>query len=142
MRVAVASDHAGYSYKNKIIAFLEDRGITAIDFGTDSDAPVDYPDFVKPAAQAVADGKAELGIVVGGSGNGEAITANRFLGIRCALCWNEWSAEHAKKHNDANMIAIGERTVPLDLALRIVSVWLDNNFEGGRHIPRIDKIDR
>ena len=106
-----------------------------------STAPVDYPDYVKLAAAAVARGDCERGIVLGGSGNGEAMAANRFRGVRCALCWNEETARLARAHNDANMISIGERMVDEAGAIRIVSVWLNTPFEGGRHLPRIQKLD-
>ena len=111
------------------------------DFGTDSDAPVDYPLFIRPTAEAVARGECERGIVLGGSGNGEAIVANRVKGIRCALCWNLESARLGREHNNANMISMGQRMVSLEMALEIVRVWLDTPFEGGRHQRRIDLID-
>jgi len=141
MRIAVASDHAGFGYKTRIIEHLEGLGHEVMDFGTHSTAPVDYPAYVHPAASAVAGGDCERGIVLGGSGNGEAMTANRHPGVRCALCWSEESARLARAHNDANMIALGERLLPEDVALRIVDVWLATPFEGGRHVRRIEAID-
>lgn len=111
------------------------------DFGTDSLEPVDYPRFIRPVAAAVAAGQCERGIVLGGSGNGEAITANRVRGIRCVLCWNLETARLGRQHNDANMLSLGERMVPLELALQIVQVWLDTPFAGGRHALRIREID-
>ncbi|NQT25271.1 ribose 5-phosphate isomerase B [candidate division KSB1 bacterium] len=141
MKIAIGSDHAGFLYKKAIIQHLESKNIEILDFGTDSDASCDYPDFIRPAAEAVADGKAEFGIVLGGSGNGEAITANKVKGVRCALCWSLDTAKWAKSHNDANVIAIGERTIPKELALQIVDVWLESEFEGGRHLRRIEKIE-
>ena len=141
MRIAVASDHAGFGYKAMIAAHLEHRGHEVTDFGTSSPAPVDYPDFVHPAAAAVSTGQCERGIVLGGSGNGEAMAANRHPGIRCAVCWNEESARLARLHNDANMISLGERMISEEMALRIVDVWLATPFEGGRHLPRIRKLD-
>ena len=141
MKIAIASDHAGFQYKQSIAAFLRERGHDVEDFGTDSDASVDYPDFIVPAARAVATGRCERGIVLGGSGNGEAMAANKIKGIRCALCWNEDSARFARAHNDANMLSMGQRLVSEEMALRIVAVWLDTPFEGGRHIPRIQKLD-
>jgi ribose 5-phosphate isomerase B len=112
------------------------------DFGTNSPEPVDYPLFIRPVAEAVAAGQCERGIVLGGSGNGEAITANRVRGIRCALCWNLESARLGREHNNANMLSLGERMVPLELALQIVRVWLDTPFAGGRHARRIQEIDQ
>ena len=113
-----------------------------VDFGTNSPAPVDYPDNIRPAAESVAKGECEIGIVLGGSGNGEAIVANKVRGVRCGLCWNEESALLTKKHNNANVISIGARMVSESLALKIVDVWLATAFEGGRHIQRIAKIER
>lgn len=141
MRIAIASDHAGFRYKTLIAGHLEALGHEVVDFGTWSTDPVDYPDYVHPAASAVAGGDCERGIVLGGSGNGEAMTANRHPGVRCALCWNEESARLARSHNDANMISLGERMIPEDLALRIVDVWLDTLFERGRHVRRIRAIE-
>ena len=141
MKISIASDHAGYLYKSKIIQHLQNRGYEVKDFGTNSEASVDYPDFIKPAAQSVAGGESDLGIVLGGSGNGEAIAANKIPGIRCAVCWNEDSAKLAKQHNNANMISVGQRMVSAETALKIVDNWLDESFEGGRHQPRIDKIE-
>ncbi|HVS00014.1 MAG TPA: ribose 5-phosphate isomerase B [Thermoanaerobaculia bacterium] len=141
MKIAIGSDHAGYRYKEAIKDFLLQRGHEVRDFGTHSEAPVDYPLFIRPVALAVAQGEAERGIVLGGSGNGEAIAANRVRGIRCALCWNADIARLARQHNDANMISLGERTIQLDTALEIVATWLDTPFEGGRHVRRVEMID-
>ena len=141
MRIAVASDHAGFAYKQAIAKLLRELGHEVVDFGTDSQAPVDYPDFIRPAALAVASLECERAVVLGGSGNGEAMTANRVRGVRCALCWNEESARLARAHNDANAISLGERMLGLDEALRIVRVWLEAPFEGGRHVARIRKLD-
>lgn len=142
MKIAIASDHAGYRYKTLIARHLATRGHEVVDFGTSSTEAVDYPDFIRLAAAAVASGNCERGIVVGGSGNGEAMAANRFRGVRCALCWNEESARLARSHNDANMISLGERLLDEALALRIVDVWLTTAFEGGRHVARIRKLDQ
>jgi ribose 5-phosphate isomerase B len=139
--IALSSDHAGYHYKETIKVWLLAQGHTVRDFGTDSDAPCDYPDFVRPMAEAVARGEFERGIVLGGSGNGEAMVANRVRGIRCGVCWDEQTAAWSRSHNDANVLSIGGRTVPQDLALRIVKIWLETPFEGGRHLRRIRKID-
>lgn len=141
MKIAIGSDHAGFQYKEQIKALLTSLGHDVEDFGTHSDAPVDYPVFIRPVAVAVARGEAERGIVLGGSGNGEAITANRVKGIRCALCWNTESARLGRQHNNANMISLGQRMMTIEGALEIVRVWLDTPFEGGRHQQRIDLID-
>ena len=140
-RIAIASDHAGYHLKEILIAYLHRQGYEVHDFGTDSDAPVDYPDYIRPAAISVAAGKNDLGIVLGGSGNGEAMAANKVRGIRCALCWNEQSARLAREHNNANMIAIGARMVSEQEALKIVDAWLHAEFEYGRHVRRIEKLE-
>jgi ribose 5-phosphate isomerase B len=141
MKIAIGSDHAGFLYKEKIRAFLEQLGQNVTDFGTDSEAPVDYPLFIRPVAEAVSRGEFDRGIVLGGSGNGEAIVANRVRGVRCALCWNVESARLGRQHNDANVLSIGQRMVQPETALEIVRVWLDTPFEGGRHQHRIDLID-
>jgi ribose 5-phosphate isomerase B len=141
MRIAIASDHAGFLYKTLISKHLESCGHEVIDFGTSSSERVDYPDFIRLAAAAVASGSCERGVVLGGSGNGEAMAANRHLGVRCALCWSDESARLARSHNDANMISLGERMLSEEAALRIVDLWLTTPFEGGRHVPRIKKLD-
>ena len=141
MKLAIGSDHAGFSYKEAIKTMLAAEGHTVRDFGTTSDAPVDYPDFIRPVAEAVARGEFGRGIVLGGSGNGEAMVANRICGIRCGVCWSEQVAIWNRSHNDANMLSLGERTVTEAEALAIVRVWLTTPFEGGRHIARIKKID-
>jgi ribose 5-phosphate isomerase B len=141
VRIAIASDHAGFRYKTLIVAHLVKLGHQVVDFGTTSTEPVDYPDFIGLAASAVAKGKCERGIVLGGSGNGEAMAANRFRGVRCALCWNEESARLARVHNDANMISLGERMLSESAALAIVDIWMATAFEGGRHMARIQKLD-
>lgn len=140
-KIALGSDHAGFNYKEKIKTYLTQEGYLVQDFGTDSTSPVDYPDFIRPVAESVARGENDYGIVFGGSGNGEAITANKVKGIRCALCWTETSARLAKEHNNANMISIGERLVRKEDLLIIVDTWLKSEFEGGRHQIRIDKIE-
>jgi ribose 5-phosphate isomerase B len=141
MKIAVASDHAGFRYKGLIAQHLEQLGHSVVDFGTSSSDPVDYPDFVHPAAAAVASGQCERGIVLGGSGNGEAMSANRHRGVRCALCYNEETARLARMHNNANVISLGERMISEELALRIVDTWLNTEFEAGRHVRRIEKLD-
>lgn len=141
MRIAVASDHAGFRTKQRVAELLRELGHEVVDFGTRSEEPVDYPDFVVPAARAVARGECERGVVVGGSGNGEAMAANRVRGVRCAVCWGEESARLARAHNDANLISLGERLVPEAEVPVIVRTWLDTPFEGGRHARRIAKLD-
>lgn len=141
MTIALGCDHAGFEYKEKIREFLRSLGHTVRDCGTYSPEPVDYPVFIRPAAEAVARGEVERGIVLGGSGNGEAMVANRLPGIRCALCWNADSARLARQHNDANMLSLGQRMMSIETALQIVRLWLDTPFEGGRHKRRIDLID-
>jgi len=139
-RIAIGSDHAGYEYKERIKAFLEEQGVEVADFGTYSTERVDYPLLIRPVAEAVARGEYPAGIVLGGSGNGEAIVANKVRGIRCAVCWDEYTARMCKEHNDANMISIGQRTIPAEMALRIVDTWLKAEFEGGRHARRVQQI--
>jgi ribose 5-phosphate isomerase B len=141
MTIAIGSDHAGFRYKEAIKTYLTAQGHTVIDKGTDSPASVDYPRFIRPVAEAVAAGDVERGIVLGGSGNGEAIMANRTKGVRCALCWNEESARLCRQHNDANVISLGERMMTEEMALSIVQIWLDTPFEGGRHAARIAMLD-
>lgn len=141
MKIAIGSDHAGYLYKEKIAGFLGDLGHEVHDFGTFSMASCDYPLFIRPTAEAVARGEYERGIVLGGSGNGEAIAANKVHGIRCALCWNVESARLARQHNDANMISLGERMMSEETAIEIVKTWLETDFEGGRHTRRIELIE-
>ncbi|MGA2177043.1 MAG: ribose 5-phosphate isomerase B [Verrucomicrobiota bacterium] len=141
MKIGIGSDHAGFEYKERIKQLLRDLGHEVRDFGTDSETPVDYPLFIRPVALAVARGEVERGVVLGGSGNGEAMVANRVRGVRCALCWNLESARLGREHNDANVLSLGARMMPLELALEIVKVWLDTPFAGGRHAERIREID-
>ncbi len=141
MKIAIASDHAGFSYKEIIKNHLVKQGHDVTDFGTRSAESCDYPDFIHPAAQSVSSEQNEAGIVLGGSGNGEAIAANKVKGIRCAVCWTIDTAKLAKEHNNANMISIGEKTVSSDLAIQIVDAWLNARFEEGRHLRRIEKIE-
>jgi ribose 5-phosphate isomerase B len=141
MKIAIGSDHAGFRYKEKIKELLQSLGHDVTDFGTHSEEPVDYPLFIRPVTEAVARGEFERGVVLGGSGNGEAITANRVKGVRCALCWTVESARLGRQHNNSNVISIGERMVSLETALKIVRVWLTTPFEGGKHQRRIDLID-
>lgn len=141
LTVSIGTDHAGFPLKAPIMKLLRERGCEVLDFGCDNVESCDYPDYIRPAAEAVAEKKADYGIVLGGSGNGEAIAANKVPGVRCGLCWDLWSAKMTKAHNNANCIAIGARAVPEPLALEIVTAWLDEAFEGGRHQRRIEKIE-
>ena len=140
MRIAIGSDHAGYRYKGLIIDALG-AAHAVRDFGTHSADSVDYPRFVRPVAEAVARGEFDRGIVLGGSGNGEAMAANRVRGVRCSLCWSTEAARLARAHNDANVLSLGERLVSAEEALSIVRVWLETPFEGGRHTARIAMLD-
>ncbi|HWN44351.1 MAG TPA: ribose 5-phosphate isomerase B [Thermoanaerobaculia bacterium] len=141
MKIGIGSDHAGYRYKEEIKRFLAEQGHEVRDFGTGSEESVDYPVYIRPVAEAVAGGELERGIVLGGSGNGEAMAANRVRGVRCALCWNAESARLGRQHNDANMISLGQRMMTLETALDIVRIWLETPFEGGRHVRRIQLLD-
>lgn len=141
MKIAIGSDHAGFEYKEKIKALLAQLGHEVKDFGTHNNESVDYPVFIRPVAEAVARGEFERGIVLGGSGNGEAIVANKVKGIRCGLCWNVESAKLNRQHNDANMLSLGQRMMSAETALEIVKVWLATPFEGGRHANRIQQIE-
>lgn len=141
MKIALGSDHAGYRYKEKIKELLPSLGHEVVDFGTDSTEPVDYPKFIRPAAEAVARGECDRGIVLGGSGNGEAIAANKVRGVRCALCWNDETARLSRQHNDSNVLSLGERMISEEMALQIVRIWLSTDFEGGRHANRIAELE-
>jgi ribose 5-phosphate isomerase B len=141
MKIALGSDHAGYRYKEKVKQLLISLGHEVEDFGTNSEEPVDYPKFIRPAAEAVARGECDRGIVFGGSGNGEAMAANKVRGIRCALCWNEETARLSRQHNDANVLSLGQRVISEEMALAIVRIWLTTGFEGGRHANRIAQLD-
>ncbi|MDA0904940.1 MAG: ribose-5-phosphate isomerase [Verrucomicrobia bacterium] len=142
MKIALGTDHAGFEYKEAIRKHLQTLGHEVQDFGTFSNESVDYPLFIRPAAESVADGLCDLGIVLGGSGNGEAMAANKVKGVRCALCWSEETAKLAKEHNDANVLSIGQRQISEELALKIVDTWLNTKFEGGRHTRRIEMLDK
>ena len=140
-RIAVGSDHAGYRYKTIIVDLLKAAGYDVTDMGTDSEEPVDYPVFIRPVAESFARGDHDRGIVLGGSGNGEAIVANHVRGVRCSLCWNVESARLGRAHNDANVLSLGERMMTVDEMKQIVNTWLDTPFDGGRHERRIKLID-
>jgi ribose 5-phosphate isomerase B len=141
MHIAIGSDHAGFRYKQIIAEHLRKLGHEVRDFGPDSEDPVDYPKFIRPVAEAVARGDCERGVVLGGSGNGEAMVANRVRGVRCALCWDLRSVRFGREHNDANMISLGQRMLAIEEALEIVDLWLATPFAGGRHAERIRQID-
>lgn len=141
MKIAIGSDHAGFRYKEAIRAHLERQGHEVKDFGTYSTESTDYPTWIRPVAEAVARGEFERGIVLGGSGNGEAMVANRVKGVRCSLAWNLESAKLGRAHNDANCLSLGERMMTEQEALDIVDAWLTTPFEGGRHVKRIQMID-
>jgi ribose 5-phosphate isomerase B len=145
MKIALGCDHAGFAYKERIKAMLLGMGHEVKDCGTFSADMVDYPVYVRPAAEAVARGECARGIVLGGSGNGEAIVANKVRGVRCALCWNEATAKACREHNDANVLSLGERMITAEMALTIVRIFLETPFEpgagGGRHARRIAMIE-
>lgn len=140
MRIAMGSDHAGFLLKEDVKAFLSDEGHEVTDFGTDSELPVDYPVFIAAAAHAVGNGECERGIVIGGSGQGEQIAANKVHGVRAALCHDLFLAELSRRHNDANVLSMGGRVVAKEYAREIVRVWLATGFDGGRHVPRLEQI--
>lgn len=142
MKIALASDHAGFEFKEYLKGVLTGRGHDVLDAGTHSEAPVDYPDFIGAAARMVQAGQAELGVVFGGSGNGEAMAANRFKGVRCAVAWNLESARLGRQHNNANVLSVGQRMVSKENLVPIVDAWLNAVFEGGRHVRRLEKLDQ
>lgn len=140
LKIAIGGDHAGYDYKEKLVKSLTEAGYEVKDFGPDSNASVDYADYVHPLSSSIESGENALGIVICGSGNGVAITANKHQGIRAVLCWNEELAELGRSHNDANVLAIPARFVTFELAEKMVTTFLNTDFEGGRHKTRVDKI--
>jgi ribose 5-phosphate isomerase B len=141
MKIGIASDHAGFAHKEELRQWLTSLGHEVVDYGCFSADQTDYPKWIRPCAEAVARGEVERGIVLGGSGNGEAIVANRVKGCRCGYCFNEETAYLTRLHNDANCVAIGQRIVDIDMAKKIVDKFLSTAFEGGRHVPRIRAID-
>ena len=141
MKISLGSDHAGFKLKERVKGLLRELGHEVNDVGTSSEEPVDYPLFIRPAAELVARAECERGIVFGGSGNGEAMVANKVHGVRCALCWNLESARLSRQHNDANVLSLGERLIAEDLALEIVRVWLKTEFDGGRHFRRVEMLN-
>lgn len=138
--IAIGCDHAGFPFKNAVIAHLQAEGYTIKDFGTDSTDSVDYPDFVHPAAQSVTNGESNFGVLMCGSGNGVCITANKHKNIRAAMVWREEIASLARQHNNANMICIPARFISLEEAIRYIDIFLTTDFEGGRHERRVEKI--
>jgi ribose 5-phosphate isomerase B len=140
VRITLASDHAGYRLKSFLVGHLGEAGHDVTDLGTDSEAPVDYPPFCAAAARAVVAGDADVGIVLGGSGQGEAIAANKVHGARAALCHDELTARLARQHNDANVLSLGGRLVTETVATAILEVFLTTPFEGGRHVPRLEQL--
>ncbi|MBA6156730.1 ribose 5-phosphate isomerase B [Tenacibaculum sp. S7007] len=140
MTIAVGNDHAGTEYKFEIVQLLEELGHKVINFGTNTNDSMDYPDAIHPAAEAVETGQAEMGIILCGSGNGAQMTANKHQGVRAALCWNNELVELTRQHNDANVLTIPARFVSLQQALGFVKIFLSTEFEGGRHANRVNKI--
>ena len=141
MKVALASDHAGFAEKERLKPLLLELGLEVEDLGTVSEASVDYPDYARKVAERVAAGEVEQGILVCGSGTGMAITANKVPGVRAAVAWSEETARLARQHNNANVLAIGARTTPVETIPQIVRAWFSSNFEGGRHADRVNKIE-
>lgn len=141
MKIAIGSDHAGFSYKRELIAQMRAQGHDVTDVGTDSEVPVSYVPFIREVAEGVASGKYDRGVMLGGSGNGEAMAANRVKGVRCGLCWNVESARLCRLHNDANVLSLGERMMDIRTAIAILDVFLKTPFEGGRHEERIRELD-
>ena len=140
MKIAIGNDHAGTEYKLAIIGLLKSLNIEVINYGTDGSDSVDYPDFVHPVAKDVATGKVANGIIICGSGNGASMTANKHQKVRCALCWNKEIVKLAREHNDANILSLPARFISLPQALEMVKMFLNTEFEGGRHERRIEKI--
>lgn len=140
MMIAIACDHGAYALKEKVKAHLAEAGYEVKDFGTHSLDSCDYPDYVAPAAKAVASGECEKGIVLCTTGIGASIVANKVDGVRCALCTDPYAAEMTRRHNNTNVLALGAGLVGENLALKIVDTWLETEFEGGRHQRRVDKI--
>ncbi len=140
MKIAVACDHGGLNLKNEVIKYLKEHGYEYVNFGTDTDDSCDYPDLALPAAEAVASGKCEKGIIICSTGIGVSMVANKVPGVRCAHCHDSYCAEFTRRHNDANVLAMGEKVVGVGYALKIVETFLTTEFEGGRHQRRVDKI--
>ena len=142
MKIAIGNDHAGTEYKLHIVNYLQDKGYMVLNFGTNSDESVDYPDFIHPVANAVEKGEVEFGIIICGSGNGANMTANKYQGVRSALCWTKEIVALAREHNNANILSIPARFTAIPQVLEMVDTFLNTDFEGGRHETRINKIPK
>ena len=142
MKIAVASDHGGLNLKNSLVEYLQQNGHEVVDFGTTTAESCDYPDFARPAAQAVACGQCERGVVCCTTGIGVSIVANKVRGVRCALCFNVDMASMTRHHNNANLLALGQKYVDAEIAKQIVKTFLETPFDGGRHATRVDKIEK
>ena len=140
MKIAIGNDHAGTDYKEQIVNYLQNNGYSVLNFGTNSNESVDYPDFIHPVASAIENREADFGIIICGSGNGAQMTANKHQGIRAALCWNNELVSLARQHNNANILSIPARFVSIHQALSFVDIFLKTKFEGGRHQNRVNKI--
>lgn len=140
MKIAIASDHAGFGLKNRILRYLAEKGVEADDLGTDGRDSVDYPDYAMEVAGSVSKGKSDRGVLICGTGIGMSIAANKFPGVRAALCHNALTAEASRRHNDANILVLGERVLDEETAIQIVRIWMETDFEAGRHQRRLDKI--
>lgn len=141
MKIAIGNDHAGTEYKNKVLKMLENEGYEVVNYGTDSNESVDYPDFIHPVAEAVSTQKVDYGIIICGSGNGANMTANKHAGVRSALCWNKEIVALSRQHNNANILSIPARYTALEQVKEMVKVFLNTPFDGGRHEKRVCKID-
>tara|TARA_X000001036_G_C20385238_1_gene686359 strand:+ start:233 stop:661 length:429 start_codon:yes stop_codon:yes gene_type:complete len=140
MKISIGNDHAGPEYKKAIVDHLEKKGHFIVNHGTDTESRVDYPDLIHPVAVDITEGKSKLGIIICGSGNGAAMTANKHQDVRAALCWNKELATLARQHNDANILSIPARFISIEKAIDMVDIFINTNFDGGRHQSRIDKI--
>lgn len=140
MKITVASDHAGFEFKNHILRYLAENKVASLDLGTENNHSVDYPDYARKVAELISGGKIDRGILICGTGIGMSIVANKFTGIRAALCHNVETAEASRRHNDANILVLGSRVLTETVALSIVETWLNTSFDGGRHQNRVDKI--
>lgn len=140
MKIAIGNDHAGPAYKEAIVNFLNSKKITIFNYGTDTNESVDYPDFIHPVASDVVSSKVDFGIIICGSGNGAAMTANKYQEVRAALCWTKEIAELARLHNNANILSIPARYTSIPQAITMVKIFINTDFEGGRHQKRVDKI--
>ncbi|HUU69436.1 MAG TPA: ribose 5-phosphate isomerase B [Planctomycetota bacterium] len=140
MKIALGSDHTGVAARKTVTRLLESLGIECVDFGVPTEEPADYPDVAYPVAKAVADHAVDSGILICGAGNGMGIAANKVPGVRAAVCHNEYTTEMARKHNNANVLCMGARVLPAEMIEKLVKVWLESSFEGGRHQRRVSKV--